>query len=279
MYQPLCILIMAHDHEILLRNLLRRLTHPQVLVFVHIDKKSSALFLQLSGTPGIKLIQNRVNVQWAHISQAEAVFASYKEIIAGGYSFAHFIVISGQDYPIRPLPELLKFLADQREKSFLSYAPLSNDGWRLARKRYRYYYYVPAEKLWRGIMMLTGIRRRFPLRLIPYGGAQWINLAREHMDYVIEFWDRNPEMAQFMKTARFPEEIIFQSILLNSAFQKHCVNNDLRFVKWLPGKSNPEILTEEYKQEIMDATDKYFARKFDTRLSAALIDSLDNVLS
>jgi hypothetical protein len=278
MYQPLCILVMAHNHEILLRSLLKKLAHPQVLVFVHIDKKSFALFDRLSGTPGIRLIQNRVNVHWAHISQAEAVFASYKEIIAGGYSFAHFMVISGQDYPIRPIPELLKFLADRQEKSFISYAPLAKDGWRVARKRYRYYYYVPAEKLWRGIMLITGIHRKFPLGLKPYGGAQWINLAREHMDYVLDFWEKNPGLTKFMKTTRFPEEMIFQSILLNSAFQKQCVNNDLRFVKWLPGKSNPEILTEQHKQEIMDATDKYFARKFESQLSATLITSLDKVL-
>jgi hypothetical protein len=274
MYHPVCILVMAHSHEELLLKLLASLQHQQVLVFVHIDKKSQALFEKLSKQPGIRLIQNRVNVQWAHISQVEAVFTSYKEIKASGNEAGHWIVISGQDYPIQPIDKLVHFLSSKQAKSYISFSPLKEE-WPAAQKRYRYHYYIPMEKIRRGLMMLTGIRRKFPLGLKPYGGSQWINLAGKHMDYIVDYCNRNPELMKFMKTARFPEEMLFQSILMNSEYKSDCISNDLRFVKWEEGKSNPEILTEQYYEAIREAKEKFFARKFDLRRSAKLIGLLE----
>jgi hypothetical protein len=275
MYQPVCILVMAHSHEMLLMKLLSKLEHKQVLVFVHIDKKSEALFQKLTTIPGVQLIRDRVNVNWAHISQVLAMFSSYREIKAAGYSFDHFLVISGQDYPAQPIDQLLAFLSSHKKSSFISHIPLSKDGWSGAMKRYRYHYYVRMEKLWRGLMMLTGLRRQFPFGLKPYGGAQWINLATLHMDYVINFCDRHISLMKFMETVRFPEEMLFQTLLMNSEFSGDCINDDLRFVKWIHGKSNPEILDEHHFEEIRNAGSKFFARKFDAERSARLITLLN----
>ena len=44
MYHQVCILIMAHGQEDLLLRLLDRLAHPQLAVYIHIDKKAQALF-------------------------------------------------------------------------------------------------------------------------------------------------------------------------------------------------------------------------------------------
>ena len=272
MEQPVCILVMAHSHELLLKKLLAKLEHPQVRVFVHIDKKSQSLFEKLEG---INLIRNRVNVQWAHISQVQAVFSSYSEIRDAGHSFEHFLVISGQDYPLQSMDRLVAFFSTQKAKSFISHLPLSKQGWAGARKRYRYHYYIRMEKLWRALMMMTGMRRQFPFGLMPYGGSQWINLATPHMDYVINFCNTHVSLMNFMQTVRFPEEMIFQTILMNSPFREDCMNDDLRYVKWLPGKSNPEILTLENKPEILQAGNKFFARKFDLDRSDSLIRSLN----
>lgn len=268
---------MAHSHEELLIKLCERLSHPMLRVFVHIDRKSQPLFEKLSGYPAIRLIQNRVDVRWAHISQVEATLSSYREIKSCGNDFSHFLVISGQDYPVQPVSGLLQFLSGHLDKSLLGFTPLSKSGWAVARKRYWYHYYVPAEKLRRGLMMLMGIRRKFPLGLKPFGGPQWINLAREHMDYILDFCDNNPSLLKFLQTARFPEEMIFQTLLLNSHFKNDCINNDLRFVKWLPAKSNPEILTAGDWDAIHQANDKFFARKFDLKQSAGLIERLDQM--
>ena len=266
---------MAHSHEYLLGKLLEKLQHPQVMVFVHIDKKSQPLFEKLSVLYPSQMIRDRVNVQWAHLSQVLAMFSSYKEIRSGGYDFSHFLVVSGQDQPVKPMDELVNFLTSQPGKSFLSYVALSKEGWAGAMKRYRYHYYVRMEKLWRGLMMLTGIRRQFPFGLNPFGGAQWVNLSKKHFDYVIEFCEKHVSLMKFMETVRFPEEMLFQTLLINSEYKKDCINNDLRYVKWLPGRSNPEILTEDHMAEIKGEPDKFFARKFDKELSAVLLKKLD----
>ena len=279
MDQPVCILIMAHSHEELLRNLHQRLQHPQVRVFVHIDKKSQALFEKLSAQTSMRLIQQRVDVQWAHISQLQAYFSSYKEIVNTGYQFEHFIVISGQDYPLVSPEKIVEFLVAHKNKSMISYVPLSKDGWTGAMKRYRYHYYIRMEKLWRGLMMLTGIRRQFPFGLSPYGGSQWINLCRKHMDYVIAFCDKHVSLMNFMATVRFPEEMLLQTLLQNSEYKSDCINDDMGFIKWTHGKSNPEVLTEKHYEEIKNAGMKFFARKVDLNQSASLIALLNEKCS
>jgi len=272
MDQPVCILVVAHNQEELLLQLLAKLQHPQVRVFVHIDKKSQPLYEKLATIqPSINLIQNRVDVKWAHITQLQAYFASYKEIVAAGHSFDHFLVISGQDYPVVSMAEMVNYLSKQTNKSFLSYVPLSKEGWAGARKRYRYHYYIRMEKLWRGLMMLTGIRREFPFGLKPFGGSQWINLCRKHMDYIIDFCDKHVSLMNFMTTVRFPEEMLLQTLLLNSEYKNDCINDDLRFIKWIHGKSNPEILKAEYFDEIKDGGIKFFARKMEKQQSASLL--------
>ena len=140
MYKPVCILIMAHSHEELLMQLLNRLVHPQVLVFVHVDKKSQSLFDRLSTRSDINLVQNRINVQWAHLTQLLAMFSSYKEIKAKEFEFDHFLVISGQDYPTQSMDKLVSFLSANKGKSFISHVPLSKIkvwvSWFLSSRKY-----------------------------------------------------------------------------------------------------------------------------------------------
>ena len=275
MYQPVCILVMAHSHKELLKKLLAQLQHPAVNVFVHIDRKSQELYEDLLQAKQVNLIKDRVDVKWAHHSQVQAVFASYREIKKLGNKFDHLVVISGQDMTVRPIGELVAFLGKHKNKSFISHVPLTREGWAGARKRFHYHYYVRMEKLWRGLMMLTGIRRQFPFGLNPYGGAQWINITPTHMDHILHFCETHIAFMRFMETVRFPEEMIFQTLLMNSPYKNDCVNEDLRFIKWLPGKSNPEILTQANYNEIRAASGKFFARKFDLAISGELIELLN----
>jgi hypothetical protein len=92
---------------------------------------------------------------------------------------------------------------------------------------------------------------------------------------VINFCDRHISLMKFMETVRFPEEMLFQTLLMNSEFSGDCINDDLRFVKWIHGKSNPEILDEHHFEEIRNAGSKFFARKFDAERSARLITLLN----
>lgn len=278
MYQPVCIVIMAHGHKELLLQLISQLQHRDVLLCIHIDKKSQTLYDELEQLKAGRLIKNRVNVRWAHISQLEAVFSSYKEITGAGFKFDHFVVISGQDYPLQPMDSLVRFFSAHKGKSFLGYTPISKQGWRIAMKRYRYFYYQRGEKWLRTIMRLTGIGRNFPLKMKPFGGSQWFNLSALHIEFIVAQFEKTPALQKFFKHTRFPEEMMVQSLLLNSAYSNDCINNDLRFIKWIKGKSNPEILTDEHIPEILENNDKFFARKFEATQSASLIAFLNKKL-
>jgi hypothetical protein len=52
------------------------------------------------------------------------------------------------------------------------------------------------------------------------------------------------------------------------------VNDDLRYVDWSEGGPSPRVLTS-YDLERMVRSSALFARKFDPRVDAAVIDALD----
>jgi hypothetical protein len=74
------------------------------------------------------------------------------------------------------------------------------------------------------------------------------------------------------------DEMFFQTILLNSkndSLLNSIVNDDLEHTKWNPGSSHPAILTSSDIDAIKNST-ALFARKFDPRTNANVLDMIDN---
>jgi hypothetical protein len=78
---------------------------------------------------------------------------------------------------------------------------------------------------------------------------------------------------RFFEHAYVPDEMFFQTLLLNSPLASTIVNDDLRLIKW-PG---PAILTAADWNDILRSPD-LFARKFDENVDASILDSIDRDL-
>lgn len=73
-----------------------------------------------------------------------------------------------------------------------------------------------------------------------------------------------------------PDEIFFQTIVLNSPLAHTVVNDDLRYLEWrdpaLAG--GPAVLGEHDFRKIMSSS-KLFARKFDMTQDAEILELID----
>ena len=112
-------LMQCHKNPEQINLLLEALNHPMVDVFVHVDKKSQAIKDKITQRAGVYILpeQQCVDVQWAQYSQVEATLQLLRAAVIGGYS--HYWLISGQDYPLRPMDNILDFLEANQEANFI----------------------------------------------------------------------------------------------------------------------------------------------------------------
>ena len=120
------------------------------------------------------------------------------------------------------------------------------------------------------------MKRTLPYNLEPYGGDTWFCLAKKHVDYILEFLDDKPDLCAFFKHAFAPDEMFFQTIIMNSPLKDTLVNDNLRYIDWSrKGASSPAILTVDNADNLLNSA-KFFARKFDIEMDEEILDLIDS---
>lgn len=113
----LCILINAHKNLDQINGLIESLVHKNVIIFVHIDKKSTINIYDINKKAII--LKNRTNIKWGRFSQVQSTLTSMNEILNCGECFDYLAFISGQDYPIIHCSEMLDYFASNSNKEFI----------------------------------------------------------------------------------------------------------------------------------------------------------------
>ena len=106
--------------------LLEALNHPDVEIYVHVDKKSD-IGSEIKTSSQIHILPDkyRVDVRWGQFSQVQPTlnllaYASHQD------QYEHYWLCSGQDYPIRPISEIVSVLHSKPDVNFLQIASSKN---------------------------------------------------------------------------------------------------------------------------------------------------------
>lgn len=273
-------LIRAHYAPAQLGRLVDRLDSENAAFFIHISARTSGGTLSKMQ----EAVGERANVQW--VERVATYYAGFSLVqstlvglraIAAAEPTSHTVILSGQDYPARPTPEIEKFLRQRPGESFVKYFALpAADEWPdedggLDRIRYRYFERVNYKTR---TLRLPILRRRFPQGLQPYGGGAWCALSDDAVRYITSFADQRPEVVDFFRHVKIPDEIFMQTVLLNSPLRDNVVGQELHYIDWSRGGSHPKTLgTEDYDSIVRSG--KLFARKFDARYDMKILDMLD----
>ncbi|MDH0863712.1 beta-1,6-N-acetylglucosaminyltransferase [Mitsuaria sp. GD03876] len=276
----LIVLIQAHANVDLLNRLIDRLVHPDITIYVNVDRKSTMPVDRID--PRARLIRERVSVHWGEVSAVEATLQALREILAAEPAFDHLTFISGQDYPVRRPEEILARLAPHKGEQFLQHDPIVERTHFADRYGYFHHWHdsrMPplAYKLLRGVMKRLGLRRRMVGGLAPFVGGCWFTLTRDCAAHLVER-ARDERLMRFMRSTRYCDEHFFPTLICNSPFAGRIVNDPLRFVEFEAGEAHPHLLTDAHFDRIV-ASDALFCRKIDPRGSASLMDRLDERLA
>ena len=272
-------LIRAHHAPKLLERLIRRLVGPEAGVFVHVslsaaDTVYEEMVSRLDEVEGVHWLERRT-CRYGGFSLVEASLAGLDAIAERGPLPGHTLLLSGQDYPLRPRTEVEAFLEQAGQQSFLHHGAIPSAAWRPERgglDRVQHVYFERFRYRTR-LLRLPFVTRRFPEGLWPYGGSAFWALSATAVDYVRRFVRDNPRVMRFFRHTLIPDELFFQTVLLNSPLRDTIVNEELHFVDWSGGSAHPATLGLADLDRVL-ASGKLFARKFDPA-DTEVLDQLD----
>lgn len=238
------------------------------------------------------LARNRCD--WGGFGHVEASLKGLRALEDKGARFDYVILLTGQDYPIKSNSYIQEFLGAHWGYSYIDFFPLPHKQWpgnggldRLLHWHFilgGHHFECPIASPWRyhhlnliwnRLITVIPAKRKWPEKVLPYGGSSYWCLSRECIEYILQYVQANEWWIRYFKHAWVPDELFFQTILLNSPYRDRLVNDNLRFIQWTNRQPSPDILTAKDFPSF-STTAKLFARKFDATIDASVLDMIDS---
>ncbi len=282
-------LILAHKNEVQLIRLVDRLDDGCSCFFIHIDLSSSMSVESLNFDSSLSVILIKsVRTNWGSFGLVEATLKLMTLVKQSSVKFDRVILLSGQDYPIKTNEYINNFFNAAPRTTFVDHFSLPNykkwvsGGGSYRVTKYFFGFSLPEKYAARTINFLSSnvkwLRRRLNKNMLHYYGSQWWSLDIYAMNYVLDFVHKNPEYSLFHQYTFAPDELFFQTILLNTRDTRvsgSIQNDNKMFMKWNTSSSaHPEILKQVDFDLIRNST-ALFARKFDMQVDSEILEMID----
>ena len=278
-------LILAHNNFYTLKVLLKLLDNENNDIYIHIDKKTRNVpkeeILSVVQKSNLHWV-TPIKTYWGHSSLVNAELKLIKTAILNvEYEYLH--LISGVDLPLKKQSEIHKFFEDNKGKEFVGFSNLKNN----YEDRVKYYYWLQKyEKNSKIIAKLQEILTKFQ-KILKVNrlknsniniqkGCQWVSITGDFAKYIIkqEKW-----IQKFFANTNCSDELLMQTILINSPFAKNIYNkydeykSCLREIDWERG--SPYVWKKEDK-DILLSSNNIFARKFDENVDKEIMKIIMN---
>jgi hypothetical protein len=268
---------------------------PGANVLVRHDPRRSTLDEDEVERLGARTIRDEIDFAWGDWSQLQLLLACLRRATEE-VDPDWLLVLSGQDYPLRPMAAIEADLAAEEHDAMLGHAwELDTDGLPdppadefFLRYAYRHYPAPRAMPRLPGRLRRLAYVRELPPPLRPQLGirrmrtpfhdrfkcfvsADWLTLNRRALRAIM---DAPPDLRRYYRRVAIPSESFFATVLLNDSSLRVARDNR-RFVSFeAPLTPHPETLTSADLDRLL-ASGCDFARKFDTEIDAEVLDALD----
>lgn len=271
------ILMTAYCHPHLINRMLDEYS-PHFDFYIHIDKKSALSADALHLSDNVTVIKE-LNVNWGGVNHLRAFLRLMELARETGYDYYH--LITGQDCIVARPEEFDVLMGDKSHLSF----NVAADVWSEAEvddryNRYRFIdifnlknpLYFRWERRLLKVQKKIGIRQKRTQEPL-YAGNTYCSLTHEAASYIL---DQGRKLYKRVRYTLIPEEVYFQTLLVNSPLRDKLDSNCLRLIIWPKNTGgSPKTLDESDWSELTSG--KYlFGRKIDPVQSASLIKMLDD---
>lgn len=249
--------------------LVRAVCHNGNYCIIHCNSNSGLGFreeiergIAAEGIENVRFLESEA-VGWGNSSVLRVELRAMAALLDWADDWTHHINLSGQCLPTKPIGEIADELCDHPGQSYVEMIDLETERPDLAYRFSTFYVEVG------GKPRNTRVPRPLPREFKLCFGAFWSILNRAACHHIT----RSPEAHRILKYLRytmFPDELAFQTILLNSHLRSTVVPRSRRLMVWKGASPSPLVLSEEHWQQITDP-EILFARKFDPDLAPGVI--------
>lgn len=260
-------LVLAHRDPAQLHRLLGRLVDMGP-VYVHLDARADIRVFAEGAPAGVRWVKPRVPVRWGCMSVVWAILNGLREVVADPPDYVH--LLSGHDYPLGGGETMRATLSAGGE--FIEVRARPEEA-----PRYRRFHLdqdMSCRHLRRPVerALNTVLAPRTPPLEIHFGSG-WFTVTGTLARYFVDFCDRRPDVMRYFRLTRVPDEMLFQSIVMQSPFRDRLAEHNLRFIDF-DGGPHPRILTVDDLPSLT-RSGRLFARKFEPVASDVALDALD----
>ncbi|WP_299877432.1 beta-1,6-N-acetylglucosaminyltransferase [uncultured Sulfitobacter sp.] len=238
-------------------------------VVIHVDKavprvRYDAFVAALADVPDLKF-SKRYRCEWGTWGIVAASQAASELMLNSFADVQHVYLASGSCLPLRPVEELIEYLADRPNVDFIESATTSEVPWTVGgldmerftlrfpfswrRNRYLFDRYVALQRRLK-------VKRKVPNDLEPHMGSQWWCLSRRTLSSILKDPDRMV-YERYFKRVWIPDESYFQT--LSRQYAVKIESRSLTLSKFdFQGK--PHIFYDDHLQ-LLRRSDCFVARK------------------
>lgn len=308
--KTLAILLLAHKNTKHIVRMLNALNHPETDIYIHCDSRWDEGYRQLKmmESDTVSVIDERYQSDLDSWGLIQAAMSCIQQAKNGGYRY--FALLSGQDYPIISVGNIVAELEKNYPKPYIDCTPYDKNNWIYHKfssyglfRRYSKWLDAKLNKsLFRTALKLPVYavskyvidRVSSPKKALDkhhvdlYGGSAWWILPDAAVDYILEEYIKHDIYIEVLSKTHTPEETFFQIMSMRSPIAelieinpKDMVAQNCKTYAYFEGvgkpfKGHPYIFTLSDK-ELLSKKQKsfFFARKFDGDVDSDILDYLD----
>ena len=238
-------------------------------VVIHVDKKVSRDTFRdfvsvVSDVPHIQFC-DRHHCEWGTWGIVAASQTAAQQLLSEFAEVRHVYLASGSCLPLRPVQELIDYLAERPHTDFIESATTEDVPWTvggLDAERFTLSFPFAWKKnrflfdRWVDFQRRFNLKRTIPNRIVPHMGSQWWCLSRQTLSAVLEDPQR-PVYDQYFSRVWIPDESYFQTLV--RIYSRHVESRSLTLSKFdFQGK--PHIFYDDHLQ-LLRRSDCFVARK------------------
>ena len=238
-------------------------------VVIHVDRivprATYDNFVQRLGDVPDVLFSKRHRCEWGTWGLVAASQDASELMLDRFEGVRHVYLASGSCLPLRPVQELVDYLADRPRTDFIESATTADVPWTVGgldherftlhftfswrKNRYLFDRFVELQRA-------VGYKRRIPKGIVPHMGSQWWCLTRQTLSAILQDPDR-PRFDRYFRQVWIPDESYFQT--LARLYSTSIESRSLTLSKFdFQGK--PHIFYDDHLQ-LLRRSDCFVARK------------------
>ncbi|UAB88751.1 glycosyl transferase [Ruegeria sp. SCSIO 43209] len=238
-------------------------------VVIHIDQKvgdpAYSDFVAACSDEPLILFSKRHVCEWGGWGIVAASQSAASLMLERFPDVRHVYLSSGACLPLRPVADLIDYLADRPRVDFIESATTRDVSWTiggldLERFTLRFpFSWRRQRKLFDNYVRLQralGLRRRIPEGLVPHMGSQWWCLTRQTLSAILQD-PKRAEYDRYFRQVWIPDESYFQT--LARLYSTHIESRSLTLSKF-DYQGRPHMFYDDHLQ-LLRRSDCFVARK------------------